>query len=246
MITCHVKYVVDPYQLPAFEAYSHLWMRLVTRMGGTHHGYFLPAEGANNIAYCLFSFPSLAAYEQYRKQAAADTECIAAVASATEQRFILSYERSFLKPLAAPRIRPLALCVFHHQGRILVNIFKDPITQQTLSRPLGGGIDFGERASDAVIREIDEELGQSIHDVRLLGSLESLFTYNGKPGHEIVQVFDARFDDASLYQQPWLEGRESDGSPFRAKWCNSAELTRDYPLVPQGLLDMLRGLSLLD
>ncbi|HEK1011780.1 TPA: NUDIX hydrolase [Pseudomonas putida] len=148
--------------------------------------------------------------------------------------------------MAAPRIRPLALCVFHHQGRILVNIFKDPITKQTLSRPLGGGIDFGERASDAVIREIDEELGQSINDVRLLGSLESLFTYDGKPGHEIVQVFDARFDDESLYEQPWLDGRESDGGPFRAKWCNSAELARDYPLVPQGLLDMLRNLSLLD
>lgn len=246
MITCHVKYLVDPYQLAAFEAYSRLWMRLVTRMGGTHHGYFLPAEGANNIAYCLFSFPSLAAYEQYRKQAETDPECVAAVALATEQRFILSYERSFLKPLPAPRIRPLALCVFHHQGRILVNIFKDPITQQTLSRPLGGGIDFGERASDAVIREIDEELGQSISAVRLLGCLESLFTYDGKPGHEIVQVFDARFDDASLYEQPWLQGQESDGAPFRAKWCNLAELTHDYPLVPQGLLDMLCRLSLLD
>jgi hypothetical protein len=31
-------------------------------MGGTHHGYFLPDEGANNIAYALFSFPSLADY----------------------------------------------------------------------------------------------------------------------------------------------------------------------------------------
>ena len=42
---------------------------------------------------------SLAAYEQYRKQAETDPECIAAVALATEQRFIHSYERSFLKPL---------------------------------------------------------------------------------------------------------------------------------------------------
>jgi len=245
LITCHVKYTVDPYQLPAFEVYSRLWMRLVTRMGGKHHGYFLPAEGANNIAYCLFSFSSLAAYEQYRKQAETDPECIAAVALATEQRFILSYERSFLKPLLEPRIRSLALCVFHHQGKILVNVFDDPVTQQTLCRPLGGGIEFGERGRDAIAREIEEELGQSISDVRLLGTLESLFHYADTPGHEIVQVFDARFDDASLYQQPWVEGRESDGSPFRARWCGSADFARIGPLVPQGLQALLRDLSLL-
>lgn len=245
MITCHVKYTVDPYQLPAFEAYSRLWMRLVTRMGGKHHGYFLPAEGANNIAYCLFSFSSLAAYEQYRKQAETDPECIAAVALATEQRFILNYERSFLKPLLEPRIRSLALCVFHHQGKILVNVFDDPVTQQTLCRPLGGGIEFGERGRDAIAREIEEELGQSISDVRLLGTLESLFHYADTPGHEIVQVFDARLDDASLYQQPWVEGRESDGSPFRARWCDSADFARIGPLVPQGLQALLRDLSLL-
>nr|WP_258703069.1 NIPSNAP family protein [Pseudomonas sp. B21-031] len=245
LITCHVKYTVDPYQLPAFEVYSRLWMRLVTRMGGKHHGYFLPAEGANNIAYCLFSFSSLAAYEQYRKQAETDPECIAAVALATEQRFILSYERSFLKPLLEPRIRSLALCVFHHQGKILVNVFDDPVTQQTLCRPLGGGIEFGERGRDAIAREIEEELGQSISDVRLLGTLESLFHYADTPGHEIVQVFDARFDDASLYRQPWVEGRESDGSPFRARWCDSADFARIGPLVPQGLQALLRDLSLL-
>jgi len=66
-------------------------------MGGTHHGYFLPAEGANNIAYCLFSFPSLAEYERYRREAEVDSECVRLVAEATTQRFILSYERSFLR-----------------------------------------------------------------------------------------------------------------------------------------------------
>ncbi|QKJ33664.1 NIPSNAP family protein [Pseudomonas sp. MPDS] len=99
MITCHVRYVIDPYQIPAFESYSRHWIRVVTRMGGNHHGYFLPAEGANNIAYCLFSFSSLADYEQYRREAGVDPECIQLVAQATEQKFILSYERSFLHPI---------------------------------------------------------------------------------------------------------------------------------------------------
>jgi hypothetical protein len=99
MITCHVKYVIDPYQVDAFERYSRQWIRLVTRLGGQHHGYFLPAEGANNIAYCLFSFASLADYERYRQAAAQDQECVRLVEEATELKFILSYERSFMRPL---------------------------------------------------------------------------------------------------------------------------------------------------
>lgn len=99
MITCHVKYVIDPYQLSAFERYSRQWIGLVTRLGGQHHGYFLPAEGANNIAYCVFSFASLSDYERYRQEAAQDPECVRLVGEATELKFILSYERSFLRPV---------------------------------------------------------------------------------------------------------------------------------------------------
>ncbi|MBI6927050.1 NIPSNAP family protein [Pseudomonas putida] len=99
MVTCHVRYVIDPYQLPAFEAYSRHWIALVERMGGQHHGYFLPSEGASNVAYCLFSFESLAAYEQYRHQAAGDSECMELVKEASDRKFILSYERSFLRPV---------------------------------------------------------------------------------------------------------------------------------------------------
>ncbi len=65
----------------------------------THHGYFLPSEGASNIAYCLFSFPSLADYESYRHIALTDPESTALVADLVEKKFIVSYERSFLRPL---------------------------------------------------------------------------------------------------------------------------------------------------
>jgi len=80
MVTCHLRYVNDPGKLEQFEAYAKLWISLVEKFGGTHHGYFLPHEGANNIALALFSFPSLAAYEEYRTKAAVDSECQAALA----------------------------------------------------------------------------------------------------------------------------------------------------------------------
>ncbi len=60
------------------------------------------------------------------------------------------------------QIRPLALCLFRNSGRILVFEGYDPLKQQTFYRPLGGGIEFGERAEDAVRREIREEIRAEI------------------------------------------------------------------------------------
>jgi hypothetical protein len=59
----------------------------------------LPHEGPNNIALALFSFPSLAAYEEYRAKAAADPDCQAAMAYSKETRCFLSFERSFMRPV---------------------------------------------------------------------------------------------------------------------------------------------------
>lgn len=99
MITCYLRYVIDPYKLAEFEAYATMWIPLVEKFGGTHHGYFLPSEGANNIALALFSFPSLAAYETYREQSKQDAACQAAFQYADDTRCILSYERSFFRPV---------------------------------------------------------------------------------------------------------------------------------------------------
>lgn len=148
--------------------------------------------------------------------------------------------------MSEPRIRPLALCIFHHHGKILVNSFYDAVKEQTLYRPIGGGIEFGERSIEAIAREVQEELALSISDVRLIGTLESIFTYAGKPGHEIVQVYDARFDDESVYERPWLDGHESNGAPFRATWCLGSSFTTASPLVPEGLFELLKQASLLD
>lgn len=65
VITCVVHYTIDPDQIAAFEQFARAWMRHVDEHGGTHHGYYLPAEGVSDRAESLFSFPSLAAYEQY-------------------------------------------------------------------------------------------------------------------------------------------------------------------------------------
>jgi hypothetical protein len=94
-----VRYVIDPDLLSEFEAYAKMWIPLVEKFGGKHHGYFLPSEGANNIALALFSFPSLAAYEIYRADSLQHPECQAAFAFAQKTKCVLSYERSFFRPV---------------------------------------------------------------------------------------------------------------------------------------------------
>jgi NIPSNAP len=86
MITCYLRYEVRPDKLADFEAYGTMWLDLMPRFGGIHHGYFLPSEGESDVALAMFSFPSLAAYEQYRKDAAADPDVQKAVAFAKETR----------------------------------------------------------------------------------------------------------------------------------------------------------------
>jgi NIPSNAP len=105
VITCQVRYEIDPQRIDAFEEFARRWMVLVERHGGTHHGYFLPAEGASDIAYALFSFPSLADYERYRARFGVDEELIAADRIRDESGCVRRYERTFLRPLLPDRGR---------------------------------------------------------------------------------------------------------------------------------------------
>lgn len=63
MITCYLRYIIDSDKVAEFEEYGRMWIPLVERFGGRHHGYFLPHEGANNVAVALFSFRTLADHD---------------------------------------------------------------------------------------------------------------------------------------------------------------------------------------
>ncbi|EJG0880193.1 NIPSNAP family protein [Vibrio parahaemolyticus] len=99
MITCYVRYIIDPKKVNEFEEYARMWIPLVEKFGGQHNGYFLPSEGANNVALALFTFESLSAYEDYRTKSQHDPECIKAFEFADKVGCIISYERSFFRPV---------------------------------------------------------------------------------------------------------------------------------------------------
>lgn len=98
-VTCCIRYVIDPFQRDAFEAYAREWLTVIPACGGGLLGYFLPHEGTNNIALAMIGFESLAAYEAYRARLRADPAAMANFRMALEKRFILSEERTFLEPV---------------------------------------------------------------------------------------------------------------------------------------------------
>ena len=67
-------------------------------------------------------------------------------------------------------------------------------------RPLGGHVEFGEYAADTLHRELLEEIGQAVTDVRLLGVLENIFPWDGGRAHEIVFLYAAAFADEAAYE----------------------------------------------
>ena len=100
-ITCCIRYVLDPFQLEAFEHYARRWAEIIPRCGGDLLGYFMPHEGTNNIALAMISFESLGYYESYRARLRADSEGMANFDFAEEHKFILAEERSFLRQVVA-------------------------------------------------------------------------------------------------------------------------------------------------
>jgi NIPSNAP len=108
MITCTLRYIIDPAKLNEFETYARVWIGLVKRFDGTHHGYLMPSEGASNVALAAFTFPSLAAYEIYRLASVNDPDCVAAFRYAETTKCIVGYERSFFRPVTA-ELPPSAL-----------------------------------------------------------------------------------------------------------------------------------------
>jgi 8-oxo-dGTP pyrophosphatase MutT (NUDIX family) len=138
-------------------------------------------------------------------------------------------------------ILPIAICIFQDNGRILVAEGFDGRKNQVFYRPLGGTIEFGEHSRDTIRREMIEEIHAEVTDLRYLGTLENIFSYEGQPGHEIVQVYDGRLVDPSLYAQETIEGYEADiDEPIKVTWKRLSEFGPGKPPVyPDGLLRLL-------
>jgi ADP-ribose pyrophosphatase YjhB (NUDIX family) len=140
-------------------------------------------------------------------------------------------------------VRPIAVGVIRRGDELLLMAAKSDDGIIKGWRPLGGTIEFGERAADALRREFAEELGVVIKEPKLLTVLESLYTHHDTAGHEIVFVFDTRPADENAYRKDSFAF--DDGGVYNeVRWVALARFKSGQDsLFPAGLLDLVQSRS---
>ena len=103
MITCLIRYEIDPFKADAFEAYARVWDQTIPNCGANLIGYFAPHEGSLTTAYGVFEISDLAAYEAYRAHLRDDPQARENIAFARREQFIRREDRLFLRRVAGPR-----------------------------------------------------------------------------------------------------------------------------------------------
>ncbi|MBE9038998.1 NUDIX hydrolase [aff. Roholtiella sp. LEGE 12411] len=124
--------------------------------------------------------------------------------------------------------------------RIFVSEGYDPVKQETFYRALGGGVEFGETSRLALEREFQEEIQADLTNIRYLGCIENLFTFNGRQGHEIIQLYQCDFAEPKFYQLESLVFSESETHKHRALWIEISRFkSRELRLVPEVFFEYL-------
>lgn len=102
MLTCIIRYHIDPAKTDQFRQYARTWGQAIPRCGADLVGYFAPHEGSSTLAYGIYHVESLAAYEAYRARLTADPLGRENYAFAQKERFLLREDRTWLTLASAP------------------------------------------------------------------------------------------------------------------------------------------------
>jgi 8-oxo-dGTP pyrophosphatase MutT (NUDIX family) len=135
------------------------------------------------------------------------------------------------------KIRVIVLGLIRSGDRIFVAECEDPVKQDIFYRALGGGVEFGERSIDALQREFREEIQAELTNIKYLACLENLFIYNGKAGHELIQLYQCDFVDSKFYELESLDFAEDCGN-FTAFWMPIERFrSGELRLVPEKFIE---------
>lgn len=131
-------------------------------------------------------------------------------------------------------IRPIALGISIKDNKLLVGKGFDQVKNEVFYRALGGGIDFGETSSDALKREFLEEINAHITVKDYLGVEENIFTYKGKPCHEIVFLYSIEIPE-DTYKDEYEIDDEAD--EYNAVWVDIDDFKSGKKIIyPEGFL----------
>jgi len=102
MLTCIIRYRIDPTKIDCFHQYARNWGQAIPRCGADLIGYFAPHEGSSTLAYGIYNISSLAAYEAYRERLKADPLGQENYRFAQDEKFLLREDRTWLTLASAP------------------------------------------------------------------------------------------------------------------------------------------------
>jgi len=102
MITCFIRYHIDPTKKSQFVQYAQNWGQAIPQCGADLIGYYAPHEGSSTLAYGVYNIASLAAYEEYRARLSASRLGKENYEFAQKEKFILREDRTFLTLASGP------------------------------------------------------------------------------------------------------------------------------------------------
>ena len=102
MLTCIIRYHIDPTKKSQFEQYAKNWGQAIPRCGADLIGYYAPCEGSTTLAYGIYNIENLAEYERYRQRLANDPLGRDNYEFAQREKFLQREDRTFLTLASSP------------------------------------------------------------------------------------------------------------------------------------------------
>lgn len=154
------------------------------------------------------------------------------------RRAVDAYAGELEKP---GRVRAISVGILVRDGHVLLEEYAGDEVHGPFLRAPGGGIEFGETASEAVRREWREELDAVVTDAVPLRTSENIFDAHGTRGHEIVHTFRVEAPAFSLPVGARLAVRDS---VTTVAWFPVSTLENaGLPVYPPGIVDLVSGVD---
>jgi len=118
------------------------------------------------------------------------------------------------------------MCVIKNGEKLLLHRGFDKVKKEAFLRPFGGHVEFGETGEEAIRREIKEETGAELTDVRLLEVKENLFTYHSEPAHEIIFFYEGKITDESVLSKQTFSFTDG-GRTIEAGWFSKDDVRKE-------------------
>ena len=132
-----------------------------------------------------------------------------------------------------PRTDPAVICLVHDGGdRVL--LARQPVWPEGRYSVLAGFVEAGESLEACVLREIEEEVGVQVRDVRYLGSQAWPFPRSLMVGFHAVADADAPLlpADGEIAEAFWVTRAELRAALARGDWGGRAEPGERLVLLP--------------